>query len=124
MRYLIVSHHGIGDVVHAIPLIKAIKTNDSSAYIALLVHSSDRVSVLQGQELIDDYFCFENARVNVVALIKLILKIRKSRFDYGVISSCAMNIGLISKLLRIMGCKIIISNNTQISTSGVQVEHR
>lgn len=115
-KYLIDIHHGLGDVIHMFPVLHAIKNNTNQSHVALIVSKQYIKEFVLSQDLVEEVFVL-NRKKDILSLFN-----RKSFFyDYGIIAPCIGNVSLSSKLLRIMGCKIIIH---EVSEPAIKEQHR
>lgn len=91
-RILIIRLSGIGDVVHTLPLLGALRKRYPQAYIAWLVQRKAE-ELLLGHPYLDEVIVFERDRW-ISGLWTLIKKLRKRRFDLVVDSHGQFRSGL------------------------------
>ena len=91
-RILIIRLSGIGDVVHTLPLLGALRKRYPQAYIAWLVQKKAE-ELLLGHPYLDEVIVFERDRW-ISGLWPLIKKLRKRRFDLVVDSHGQFRSGL------------------------------
>jgi lipopolysaccharide heptosyltransferase I len=91
-RVLIIRLSGIGDVVHTLPLLSALRKRYPHAYIVWLVQKKAE-EVLLGHPYLDEIITFDRDKW-ISRLWPLIKKLRKSRFDLVIDSHGQFRSGL------------------------------
>lgn len=97
-RILVVRRDNIGDLVCTLPLISALKERYPQAYLAALVNSYN-AAVLDNHPAVDEVFAYtklkHRGRANPVSVyfarVRLLVKLRRQRFDIAFVASPATN---------------------------------
>lgn len=87
-RILIIKPSSLGDIVHALPVLDALRTAHPHAYIAWLA-AKPFAPLLQGHPLLDEVIVFDRARLAQMwrsplagtAFVRLVSALRRKRFD-------------------------------------------
>lgn len=81
-RILIIEVNWLGDVIFTTPFIRAVREHYPGAYIACLIHPRC-VDVIDGNPRINEIIIYDEQGVHkgLIGKIKLILELRKKRFD-------------------------------------------
>lgn len=103
VKYMIDIHHGLGDVIHMLPVIYAIKEKTSQSHIALIVSKQYIKDFILSQKIVDEVFVL-NCKKDILALLKK----KYFLYDFGIVAPCIGNVSLSTKLLRLVGCKKIV----------------
>jgi len=85
-RILIVEVNWLGDVLFSTPLIRAIREKFKNAYIACLTHPRTK-EILEGNPRINEIIIYDEdaCHKSLLGKLRLILLLRKKRFDLAVI---------------------------------------
>lgn len=102
---LIIKPSSLGDVIHALPVLKILKNKFPDAKISWVINK-ELSELIEGNPYIDDILLFQrkkwskwmNFPSNVIELIKFIIKIRKKKFDIAIDLQGLLRSGLISFL--------------------------
>ena len=119
MRVLIHSGPGIGDVIQFLSMARAIKEQVPGSTVDLLIRGSDNTykldkQIIECQDYVNDIYWYSSRKI--VHDINLIFKLRKNRYDYGIV-----RIGNVSnnepsfwiyRVMRLGGCKKIVGCGT------------
>lgn len=103
-KILVEIHHGIGDVVQMIPVIKNIKDNYKDAEIGVIVASNVQEQILEMTHLVDKFYHLSFKDMKFTDIVKFILEIRKEKYDIGFLSPIS-NKKMGAVLLYLLGCK-------------------
>jgi lipopolysaccharide heptosyltransferase II len=82
-RILIVSLQGIGDLLMATPLIKAIKKSFPKSYVGVLTFNLNS-EILDNNPYVNEVF--KVGKMSLLESVRLLYKIRRQRFDVGILS--------------------------------------
>ena len=85
MKYLLETHHGIGDVAQYTGIIKSVREYDKDAFIGIVLNKEAYGSLLKLDANINIIYVIDFGG-DKKKLLKEILRIRKQRFDYMVCS--------------------------------------
>lgn len=118
MNYLIHTGPGIGDIIQFLSMARAIKEQDKDARVDFLMRGSEKAfsidsEIMQLQHYADNLYWY--ASKEVMHDISLIRTLRKAKYDYGFvrIGSVTGNPSLwIYRIMRIVGCRIVIGTGT------------
>lgn len=87
IKILIELRKGIGDIVMALPMLKAIRNRFPDAYLAVLLDHEDKVAIFEASRVcVNRFYIFDRKKKHVLTRIKNILEIRWSHFDAGLLS--------------------------------------
>lgn len=132
-KYLIDIHHGLGDLIHMMPAISAIKKHNPQNWVSVLVGKPYIKDFLETQNIADEIIVLDKKRILGVLSGK-----KKILYDYGVIAPCIFNKKISKYLLRLMGATNIVSekpseketeihrvdrNNELIKSMGIEVKN-
>lgn len=102
-RILIVKPSSLGDIVHALPVLAALRRKHPAAHIAWLVGATFE-PLLRGHPLIDELIRFDRARYGTMlwnplaawAFVRFVRELRRRRFDLVIDLQGLIRSGLIS----------------------------
>ncbi|MBC8232325.1 glycosyltransferase family 9 protein [bacterium] len=103
-RILILAHHGIGDVLMILPLLKSIRKKYPKAKIIITVKSTVEQSILQDTRVGDEYLYLAPSKLSWIERIQLISKLRREGIDLA-ISTYGINKRLSSILFTLISAK-------------------
>lgn len=87
MKILVDSKHGLGDCVQIIPMLQIIKQNYPDSYLAVIVSGKVSEELLNMALVkIDKFYYLTMQGMTIKKFLKLILQIRKEKFDYFILS--------------------------------------
>lgn len=98
-RILLVKTHAVGDTIMITPAIKALRDRYPNAYIGLLTGLSS-MRIIQGNADIDELIAMDESALftpKPIEMIKLILKVRRMKFDMAFIFQYSSFIHLLVK---------------------------
>jgi ADP-heptose:LPS heptosyltransferase len=108
MKILVEIHHGLGDVVQMIPLFQKLREAYPGAGISAIVASEEHAQILKLTNLVNEFYYLKVREMNLYQQLKFIVKLRKERFDIGiVVPMTTEKLGRI--LMKSIGCKKIVA---------------
>lgn len=118
---LIIKPSSLGDVIHALPVLRVLKNKFPEARISWIINK-ELSELIEGSPYIDEIFLFHRKRwynwlnlpVNLIDFTKFIFRIRKRRFDTVIDLQGLMRSGIIS-FLSGSSCRIGFENARELS---------
>ncbi|MFV0516161.1 MAG: glycosyltransferase family 9 protein [Aminipila sp.] len=104
MNILVEIHHGLGDIVQMQPMIEKLRETYANAKISMLVASSEHAMVINGNNLVDNFYFLNLKHMSKAEFLCLIYKLRKERFDIGIVSPMT-NLKKGKVLMHVIGCR-------------------
>lgn len=110
---LVEMRHGFGDLVHLEPMLYLLKKKGYS--ISIILRTPDHYELIKNLELVENYFFFDfSNKRKIIENIEAIFKIRKMKFDYGIISPIT-TLSLGKVFMKILKVKKIIYTKVEKS---------
>lgn len=103
-KILIENHHGLGDVVHMIPMIQNLRRAYPDSSIFVIVASEAHAALLRSTGLVDGFYFLNLGNMTIRQILAFIRMIRKEQFDMG-FTAVGTNKKLGLALLFLLGCK-------------------
>lgn len=98
-------HHGLGDVIQALPVLVSIKKKYSQAYLGVIVSSDVHKEIIKLDGYADIVYTFSlNRKKEILSLIR---NSRKVKWDIGLVSPLT-NKKLGPHFLKLIGCKKVV----------------
>lgn len=106
-KILLEMRHGYGDLVHLIPTLFLLKKNGYQ--IDIILKSKTHYELIKNLNLINEYFILNFSKEKWYQIIKLVIEMRKRKYEYGIISPITTRwLGIV--LMKIFLVKKIIYN--------------
>lgn len=117
MKIFVELFHGLGDTVCALPMLKILRDNYPDAYILIAVKGQAQADIIKSSNIAIDEIIFWNVYKNsILNNIKIVLKLRSSKFDYG-INAVHTPVTKAKLLMKAVGCKKCIGIQHQLNKS-------
>lgn len=114
MKFFIELFHGLGDTVCALPMLKVVRDNYPNAYIVIAVKGKPQADIIKASNIVVDRLVYWNVYKNsVFDNLKMILKLRSYKFDYG-INVVNTPVKKAKLLMKSIGCKKCIGIQHQL----------
>lgn len=103
-KIIVEQHHGIGDLIHMLPFLKALRTKFSDAQIDMMLGSKQQKELIENTNLVDQIYFLDLVKMSKRELLAFILKIRRQKYDIGFVAPSTTN-WKGRFLLHLVGCK-------------------
>lgn len=109
MKYIVDIHHGIGDLIHMLPTLKALSESEKGTVVDVIVASKFISDFLDSQNIVSNAFV-----LGKMEFLKQKIFHPLKNYDYGIVAPCIVDKKKSSYLLRILGARRIISESDEI----------
>lgn len=117
MKIFVELFHGLGDTVCALPMLKVLRDNYPDAYILIAVKGQAQADIIKSSNIaIDEIILWNVYKNSILNNIKIVLKLRSSKFDYG-INAVHTPVTKAKLLMKAVGCKKGIGIQHQLNKS-------
>ena len=117
MKIFVELFHGLGDTVCALPMLKVLRDNYPDAYILIAVKGQAQADIIKSSNIaIDEIILWNVYKNSILNNIKIVLKLRSSKFDYG-INAVHTPVTKAKLLMKAVGCRKCIGIQHQLNKS-------
>jgi len=85
-KIFIIHTWGIGDFIMFLPALNILKRNFPKAKVDLLIGTPSVAQVVEGTNLVDEFFIFNTRKDSMVKKIKLALNLKKRNYDLSIVT--------------------------------------
>ena len=85
-KILIIHTWGIGDFIMFLPALNILKKNFPKAKVDLLIGTPSVAQIVEGTNLVDEFFVFNTRKDSIVKKIKLALNLKKRNYDVSIVT--------------------------------------
>lgn len=110
-KILIEMHHGLGDIIQILPLIANLRRNFPGSKISLIISRKSDYELINAMKLVDKFYFFNSRRMSYFEIIKLMLDIKKEKYNIAFLSHISHK--LMGVFLLLCGCERVVGETNE-----------